>query len=89
MNDNEGWHLSKSVPATLLLGLITQAAAIVWTVSMMMSDIDRNTQSISSVTMRLGEVEDNVHSQAIATARIDENIKAIRNAVEKMADRNK
>lgn len=84
----ESWHLSKSVPATLLLGLVTQAAAIVWTVSMMMSDIDRNTQSISSVTMRLGEVEDNVHSQAIATARIDENIKAIRSAVEKMADRN-
>jgi hypothetical protein len=89
MKSDEGWHLSKSVPATLLLGLITQAAAIVWTVSMMMSDIDRNTQSISSVTMRLGEVEDNVHSQAIATARIDENIKAIRSAVEKMADRNK
>ena len=88
MNDSEGWHLTKSVPATLLLGLITQAAAIVWTVSMMMSDIDRNTQSIDTVTMRLGEVEDNVHMNDIATARIDENIKAIRKAVEKMADRN-
>lgn len=85
---DDGWHISKSVPATLLLGLLTQAAAIVWTVSMMMSDIDRNTQTIDSVTMRLGEVEDNVQSQAIATARIDENIKAIRSAVEKMADRN-
>ena len=29
----EGWHIAKSVPATLLLGLITQAGAIVWTVS--------------------------------------------------------
>ncbi len=87
MNEGEGWHLSKSVPATLLLGLITQAGAIVWTVSMMMSDIDRNTQSISTVNMRLGEVEDNVHMNDIATARIDENIKAIRSAVEKMADR--
>jgi hypothetical protein len=84
---DDGWHISKSVPATLLLGLITQAAAIVWTVSMMMSDIDRNMQTIDSVTMRLGEVEDNVQAQAIATARIDENIKAIRSAVEKMADR--
>jgi len=54
---------------------------------MMMSDIDRNTQSIDTVTMRLGEVEDNVHMNDIATARIDENIKAIRKAVEKMADR--
>jgi hypothetical protein len=49
---------------------------------MMMSDIDRNTQSISTVNMRLGEVEDNVHMNDIATARIDENIKAIRSAVE-------
>ena len=84
---NNGWHIAKSVPATLLLGLITQAGAIVWTVSMMMSDIDRNTQSISTVNMRLGEVEDSVHMNDIATARIDENIKAIRKAVEKMADK--
>ena len=83
----DGWHIAKSVPATLLLGLITQAGAIVWTVSMMMSDIDRNTQSINTVNMRLGEVEDSVHMNDIATARIDENIKAIRNAVEKMADK--
>ena len=88
MADTNGWHIAKSVPATLLLGLITQAGAIVWTVSMMMSDIDRNTQSINTVNMRLGEVEDSVHMNDIATARIDENIKAIRNAVEKMADRN-
>ena len=67
----EGWHLAKSVPATLLLGLITQAGAIVWTVSMMMSDIDRNTQSISTVNMRLGEVEDSVHMNDIATAYIN------------------
>jgi len=86
-NGDNGWHLSKSVPATLLLGLITQAGAIVWTVSMMMSDIDRNTQSISTVNMRLGEVEDSVHMNDIATARIDENIKAIRAAVEKMVDK--
>ena len=83
----DGWHIAKSVPATLLLGLITQAGAIVWTVSMMMSDIDRNTQSINTVNMRLGEVEDSVHMNDIATARIDENIKAIRKAVEKMADK--
>ncbi len=87
MADTNGWHIAKSVPATLLLGLITQAGAIVWTVSMMMSDIDRNTQSINTVNMRLGEVEDSVHMNDIATARIDENIKAIRNAVEKMADK--
>ena len=34
---------------------------------------------------RLAIVEDAVHTQAVSMARIDENIKAIREAVEKMA----
>ena len=81
----EGWHLSKSVPATLLLGLITQAAAIVWTVSMMMADIQQNTEKLIAFSERVSKVENMVQSQAVSMARIDENIKAIRNSVEQMA----
>ena len=87
MPDQDGWHLSKSVPATLLLGLVTQAAAIVWTVSMMMSDIDRNTENLNAFSERVTRVESMVQSQAISMARIDENIKAIRDSVERMAGR--
>jgi type VI protein secretion system component VasK len=83
----EGWHISKSVPATLLLGLITQAAAIVWTVSMMMADIQQNTEKLIAFSERVSKVENMVQSQAVSMARIDENIKAIRNSVEKMAQR--
>ena len=85
MTDQDGWHLSKSVPATLLFGLVTQAAAIVWTVSMMMSDIDRNTENLNAFSERVTKVEEMVQSQAISMARIDENIQHIRGAVEKMA----
>ncbi len=87
MKDQDGWHLSKSVPATLLLGLITQAAAIVWTVSMMMADIQQNTEKLIAFSERVNKVEGMVQSQAVSMARIDENIKAIRNSVEKMAQR--
>ena len=83
----EGWHLSKSVPATLLLGLITQAAAIVWTVSMMMADIQQNTEKLIGFSERVSKVENMVQSQAVSMARIDENIQHIRGAVEKMAQR--
>jgi len=83
----EQWHLSKCVPASLLLGLITQAGAIVWTVSMMMSDIERNRSSIASVSNRLSEVETMVQAQAVSMARIDENIMHIRRSVEQMATR--
>ena len=85
--EQEGWHLSKSVPATLLLGLMTQAAAIVWTVSMMMADIQQNTEKLIAFSDRVSKVENMVQIQAVSMARIDENIKAIRNSVEKMAQR--
>jgi len=85
MSQTEGWHISKSVPATLLLGLMTQAAAIVWTVSMMMADIQQNTEKLIAFSERVSKVENMVQSQAVSMARIDENIQHIRGAVEKMA----
>jgi len=85
MTTQEGWHISRSVPATLLLGLITQAAAIVWTVSMMMADIQQNTEKLIAFSERVSKVENMVQSQAVSMARIDENIQHIRGAVEKMA----
>jgi type VI protein secretion system component VasK len=85
---DDNWHLSKSVPITLIFGLLVQGAAIVWTVSMMMSDIEANREDIVAIEQRMGRLEDSVQSQAVALARIDENIKAIRSSVEKMADRN-
>lgn len=85
MSQTEGWHISKSVPATLLLGLVTQAAAIVWTVSMMMADIQQNTEKLLNFSERVNKVEVMVQSQAVSMARIDTNIEHIRGAVEKMA----
>ena len=84
--ENDSWHLNKSVPITLIFGLIVQGAAIVWTVSMMMSDIEANREDIVAIEQRMGRLEDSVHNQAVSLARIDENIKAIRSSVEKMAN---
>lgn len=82
----ESWHLSKSVPLGLIFGLIVQGGAIVWTVSMMMSDIENNRNQLRAVEVRVTKVEDMVYEQAVAIARIDENIKAIRGYVERIAD---
>ena len=87
MTTQDGWHISKSVPATLLLGLITQAAAIVWTVSMMMADIQQNNEKLMNFSERVDKIEVMVQSQAVSMARIDENIQHIRGAVEKMAQK--
>jgi hypothetical protein len=81
---NESWHLSKSVPISLIFALIVQAAAIVWTVSNMSSTIDRNAMDIVRLDARTASLEKIVQDQAVAMARIDENIKAIRQYVEQM-----
>ena len=86
MEQSEGWHISRSVPATLLLGLITQAGAIVYVVSMMMADIEKNQQDIVEFNQRVSKVEQLVQTQAVSMARIDVNIEHIRTAVEKMVD---
>ena len=88
MTDKDNtWHLSKSVPLQVIFGLLVQAGAIVWTVSMMMADIERNMQDIMVLEITVNELEAVVQSQQVSLARIDENIKAIRDAVERMAER--
>tara|TARA_B100000768_G_scaffold176994_1_gene190560 strand:+ start:333 stop:578 length:246 start_codon:yes stop_codon:yes gene_type:complete len=75
----------KLTHAPLIFGLVVQGAAIVWTVSMMMSDIQENRKDIGQMQLRVSSLEDAVQDQAISLARIDENIKAIRGAVEAIA----
>lgn len=72
-----------NVSVGLIIGLLTQGAAIVWTVSMMMSDIDNNRQNIYQNQVNLERLTAVVQAQAISNARIDENIKAIRGIMER------
>jgi septal ring factor EnvC (AmiA/AmiB activator) len=84
---NNNWHLSKSVPVTLIVALVLQAAAIVWTVSQMQSSIAANADNLIRLETRTEKLELAVQSQAVALARIDENIKAIRTHVERIASK--
>ena len=83
MEDN--WHLSKSVPVTLVLAIIAQTVALVWYISSLDSAVDTNSRAIIRNETRLESLETIVQSQAVTLGRMDENIKAIRESVEKMA----
>lgn len=83
MEDN--WHLSKSVPVTLVLAIIAQTIAIVWYISSLDSAVKANARDIIRNETRLESLETIVQSQAVTLGRMDENIKAIRDSVEKMA----
>ena len=86
-NTSNNWHLSKSVPITLIFALIVQAAAIVWAVSEMNSGIESNRDRILKVEVRTEKLEALVQDQAVLMARMDENIKAIRDIIERMAQK--
>ena len=80
--DNQ-WHLSKSVPITFILAIIAQTVALIWFVATLRNDVDTNQSQLVRHEIRLEAVEGIVQNQAVMLARIDENLKAIRNAIER------
>lgn len=79
----EPWHLSKSVPITFVFAIACQTAAIIWFAASLRADIDSNSEDIIRLDARTSSLETVVQSQAITLARIDENIKGIREHLEK------
>ena len=82
----ESWHLSKSVPVTLIVAIVLQTISLVWYVSSLDSAVKNNARDLVRQETRINTLEKTVQSQAISLGRIDENIKAIRNLVERMAE---
>jgi len=83
---NDEWHLSKSVPVSFILAIIGQTVALVWFVASLNNDLETNTRELVRHETRIQNLEVSVQNQAITMGRMDENIKAIRDAVEKMAE---
>ena len=78
----DSWHLSKSIPLTFVLAILCQTIALVWFVASLNNDIQTNTREIVRHETRLIALEAIVQTQAITMARIDENIKSIRQMME-------
>ena len=83
--EQQPWHLSKTVPVTFIMAIVTQTAALVWFVSALNSGVQANAKDIVRHDTRIETLQNIVQGQAVALGRMDENIKAIRAAVEKMA----
>lgn len=83
---NEPWHLSRSVPITFIFAIFMQTIALIWFVATLRNDVDNNRTEIVRIETRTAQLEQAVQSQALTLARIDENLKAIRDAVENLAN---
>jgi uncharacterized coiled-coil protein SlyX len=83
----DSWHLSKSVPISFILAIVGQTIALVWYVSSLDNNVENNQRELIRHETRIEALEKVVQSQAVTLGRMDENIKAIRDSVEKMANK--
>jgi hypothetical protein len=79
----EPWQMSKSVPITFILAIFMQTVVIIWFVATLRNDVDNNKRDIITIQSKVESISEVVVEQSILLARIDENLKVIRNALEK------
>lgn len=84
MSEQE-WHLSRSVPISLIFAIACQTVALIWFVATLRNDVDINKTEIVKLETRTDNLENIVQSQAVTLARMDENLKSIRVILEGMA----
>jgi hypothetical protein len=81
---NEPWHLSKSVPLSIIFAVIAQTVTLVWFIAGLNASIDQNSRDLVRHETRIEALEASAQSQAVSLARMDENIQAIRSMLEQM-----
>jgi Tfp pilus assembly protein PilO len=77
MAQTESWHLNKSVPITLIIGLAIQAAGVIWMFSSMRSDIDNNQERLTKVETHIRQIETVAQAQAVQLGRIETRLDAL------------
>jgi len=78
----ESWHLSKSVPITFILAIALQTFGVIWYMSNLDANVELNARDIARHEIRINEMEKQTQELKVLNARIDENIKAIREMME-------
>ena len=82
--NNEQWHLSKSVPLSFIFAILLQTMTLVWFIANLNSNVEDNAREIVRHETRIQSLETAVQGQAVAVARMDENIQAIRSMIENL-----
>lgn len=83
MVESNNWHLSKSVPLGLIFAIFMQTVALIWFVAGLDNGIENNAREIARNDARIATIENVVQSQAVTLARIDENLREIRDFIER------
>lgn len=82
--DVNSWHLDKRVPIALIVAMAGQVAVVVWGAAVMYKDIESNRVGIQALDGRVTDLDRSAGAQAVQLGRIEENIGAMRNDVNRL-----
>ena len=83
----DGWHVTRTIPITILFALAIQLAGIVWTLSAMQSSINRNAHDIASINKQVDILRSSASNQAVQLGRIEEGVRSINKQLDALARR--
>ena len=83
MDTNEPWHLSRSVPVTLDICNYHADSSSYMVCCFLSSEVEQNKMANAKQDAKIDSLEKIVQNQAVTMGRMDENIKAIRQMMEK------
>ena len=81
------WTLNKNIPAMFLFALGLQFVYFVSFITELEAGISNNEREIERQGVKLNVIEKNVQGQQVSLARIDENIRHIRETVDKVLNK--
>lgn len=80
----EHWHLSKSVPITLIFAIVIQTVGIVWTLAGMSHDIRQAKSDIERLDRQVEIMRDASQTQANQLARIEERLLGVQSSLDRL-----
>ena len=84
---NKSWGVSKEIPLTVIVAGVMYTVTLIWFFANLQNGVTSNKERIIRDEARIEILENIVQSQAVSMARIDENIKAIREMAEFWSNR--
>jgi TolA-binding protein len=80
----EHWHLSKSVPITLIFAIVVQTVGIVWTLAGLSHDLRQAKSDIERLDRQVEIMRDASQAQANQLARIEERLLGVQTSIDRL-----
>ena len=84
---NKSWGVSKEVPLSVIVACVMYTVTLIWFFADLQNEVTSNKERLIRDSARIEILESVVQTQAVSMARIDENIKAIREMAEYWSNR--